>query len=79
MCFAEGDGVGWGVDLLLELDAFGDGVVHAFLHEAAVIVLHVVHVVRRRRRLRLLRGAHGEGKDCEAGAEERDWRDSQIA
>src|SRR5580692_7871502 len=35
------DGVA--VDFLLELDAFGYGVMHAALHEAAV--LHVVHVV----------------------------------
>jgi len=53
--------------------------VHAFLHEAAVVVLHVVHVVRWRRGLLLLRGEGGEGKDCEAGAKERDWQcESQI-
>ncbi len=32
------------INFLLKLYAFGDGVVHAILHEAAV--LHVVHIVR---------------------------------
>jgi hypothetical protein len=59
--FAEGDGVGGAVNVLLELDAFGDGVVHTFLHEAAVIMVHVGHVVSGHGRLlSLLRGASSD-------------------
>jgi hypothetical protein len=61
--FAEGDGVGGAVNLLLELGAFGDGVVHTLLHEAAVIMVPVGHVVSGRGRLLsllLLRGASSD-------------------
>ncbi len=46
----------------LDLYAFGHRVVHTFLHEAAMLVLHVLHVVSGWRRL-LLRLLRAGGED----------------
>jgi len=63
--------VSGGIHLLLKLDAFCDCVVHAFLHEAAVIVVRVGHVVRGRGGLFLLLLLRGAGqRECHCHAED---------